>query len=95
VHVLVIDVFKDLDQEGLTKDLSAYLGDMTHKEAEQALHPMGYPMEGCPLTLSKKKDILIRIAKHSGGHPPHCLVVLFVYVCLVRAFVVSCRCFIM
>ena len=90
-----VHVFKDVDQEGLINDLSAYLGDMAPTDAEQALHPMGYPIEGCPMIIAKKKDILIIISKHSGGHPPHCLVVLFVYVCLVHAFVVSCRCFIM
>ena len=67
VHVLVIDVFKDLDQGGLTHDLGVLLGDMSPKDAEQAINPLGYPIEGCPMIISKKKDILLTIAKHSGG----------------------------
>ena len=67
VHVLVIDVFKDLDQGGLTHDLGVLLGDMSPKDAEQAIHPLGYPIEGCPMIISKKKDIPLTIAKHSGG----------------------------
>ena len=67
VHVLVIDVFKDLDQGGLIEDLNVLFGNMTPKDAEEAIHPMSYPEQGCPVIISKKKDILLTIAKHSGG----------------------------
>ena len=67
VHVLVIDVFKDLDQGGLIEDLNVLFGNMTPKDAEEAINPMNYPEQGCPVIISKKKDVLITIAKHSGG----------------------------